>query len=108
MKERKNLMKIVNYFSKNINDMIPEVDKEVSRLTGFLEKNKIDLIVAKNSEEDLYQKKFQKIKNMIELNLDYLTTPYTEKQFYRLLFYWEKIDSESAKDYKNFFKELYD
>lgn len=70
---------------KKIKSLVPKVDEEIN-----------DFIKEAPKEE-----------NEIERTLDYLMYPELEKQFKKLLNYYEKINPEAAKDYQKYYNDLY-
>lgn len=83
---------------ERINSLIPELEKETNQLIEFIKNNKKNYTNKKTIEQ---------INRYVEYELDFLMNPFTEKQFYKTLSHWEKLNPESANDYKKLYKNIY-
>lgn len=87
MKEKLNKMKkSIESSIEYIELLLPYLDKEIKEVINSKTKDKME----------------------IERILDFIMYPQTEKQFYRLLNYYKKIDEKAAKDYERYYKETYE
>lgn len=103
-----NMKDIFDQLNKQINSLLPEIEKETNNLIEEMERTKPEYLSKINSTQKEDKEFIKKITNNIEYKLDFLTTPFTKKQFSKAVKYWEKLNPESAKYYKELYKDLYE
>lgn len=97
---------LLEEFNEMIKPLLPVIESEVNERIKFIHEQKEEYHLRKKSgkkEDIIFVKKFE---NTIELNLDYLMNPLTEKYFLLLLESYKEINLESADDYMNMYKEM--
>jgi aspartyl aminopeptidase len=107
-KEKNNLKKIIDKLEKNqkaIEKLLPKVEKETNEFVNFIENNKTDYFIKKEIDDKKYLNDFEKI---IEYRLDRLMFPEGKKFFDKILYYWEELNEESAKFYREYYKEMWE
>ena len=97
---------LLEKLNEKIKPLLPEVELEVNEEIKFIHKQKEEYYLRKKSrknEDVIFVKEFE---NKIELKLDYLMNPFTEKYFLLLLESYKEINPESANYYMKMYKEM--
>lgn len=106
----KNLEKIINSIKESLEaipPLLPGVEKEVDQIIEFLQEHKVEYLIKKESKNPKDVQYIKEFDNKVEYELDFLNNPFVEKYFFKALYYWGELNKESAKYYKESFKDLY-
>jgi thiamine kinase-like enzyme len=107
-KEKNNLKKLIKEIEKEqkeIKKLIPKLENETNQFVEFIKNNKTNYFIKKEINDKKYLKDFEKI---IEYRLDQLMFPGAKKFFDKILYYWEELNPESSKFYKNLYQEMWE
>jgi hypothetical protein len=97
---------LLEKLNENVKSLLPDVESAINEEIKFIHEQKEEYYLRKKSgknEDMIFVKEFE---NKIELNLDYLMNPFTEKYFLLLLENYKEISPESANYYMKMYKEM--